>query len=65
VFLSLTGRFWDFSWVCFLREWNRLLPEAKVEDVRFPGKEFLETVRIEEKGRVYEFGSNKCARRKI
>jgi hypothetical protein len=57
VFLSLTGLFWDFSWVRFLREWNRLLPEAKVEDVRFPGKEFLETVRIEEKGRVYEFDS--------
>ena len=49
----------------FLREWNRLLPEAKVEEVRFRGKEFLETVRIEEKGRVYEFESNKCARRKI
>jgi hypothetical protein len=52
VFLSLTGRFWDFSWVRFLREWNRLLPEAKVENVRFPGKEFLETVRIEEKGLI-------------
>jgi len=51
--------------VRFLREWNRLLPEAKVEDVRFPEKEFLETVGIEGKGRVYEFGSNKCARKKI
>jgi hypothetical protein len=52
VFLPLTGLFWDFSWVRFLREWNRLLPEAKVENVRFPEKEFLETVRIEEKGLI-------------